>query len=186
MHRAPAPEAARKTLVVANIGARIGAAVSRLRYGLPVRCVMMRSRDRREAGLRRSEQQHRQDHQPCDYLPHGAQPGARHSFLPGHPANGIDQFLDLVPLLDRITCGESPRDTVRNVIPKNLLFNLMKRRSHRIDLDQNVHAIPVLFDHAKQASNLALYPLQTGRNTFARHLIHSLIHNPCGVYNASK
>ena len=78
--------------------------------------------------------------------------------LPCHSPDRIDQFLNLVALIDRIARRKCVHNAVRYVVSQDLSFNLMQRRAHRIDLGQYVDAGALLADHPEQPADLALDP----------------------------
>ena len=50
----------------------------------------------------------------------------------------------------------------------------MQRRAHRIDLGQDIHAIPVVFDHPQQATNLTLDAPEALGDLSLRNIVHGV------------
>ena len=75
-------------------------------------------------------------------------------WLPGHPTDRRDQFLNLVPLVSHIARGECSGDTMRDVIAEDLFLDFMQGGADGVDLRQHIHAIAIVLDHSKQTANL--------------------------------
>jgi hypothetical protein len=121
-----------------------------------------------------------QDQQSRKRFPEWAVTATPHR-LPRHPPDCRDQLLDLVPLVCHIARRKSIRDTMRDMIAEDILLHLMQRGAHRIDLGQDIHAIPVVFDHSQQAANLTLDALEAPGDLSLRNIVHggrSLIQYP--------
>src|SRR5580658_7904419 len=89
-----------------------------------------------------------------------------------HAGDRGDQFLDLMTLLDHVARGESTRHTVRHVIPQHLFLDLVQRGADGIDLGQQIDAVAVLRDHALQAADLTLNPLQASDHGGLGRVMH--------------
>jgi hypothetical protein len=61
---------------------------------------------------------------------------------------GADQLLDLLLL---IVAG----DTMRDMIAEHLLLHLVQGSAHRVNLREDVHAVAVILDHAREPADPA-------------------------------
>ena len=78
-------------------------------------------------------------------------------------ADDRHQFLDLLTLLGLVAGGDRVLDAMADMVAKYLFFKTPQCRAHRRDLRDDVDAVAVLVDHARQAADLALDPAQTLR-----------------------
>ena len=76
-------------------------------------------------------------------------------------ADDSHQFLDLLALLGLVAGSDRMLNAMTDMVAQDLFFKTPQRRAHRRDLGDDVDAVTVLFDHARQAAHLALDPVQT-------------------------
>src|SRR3546814_8213529 len=91
----------------------------------------------------------------------GSRPSSAHhtvSPLFRQPADNRCQFLDLVPLLVEIPCRERIRNAVLHMVFQDLLLDPVQSSSDSLDLREDVDAIGVLVDHARDSPHLTLDP----------------------------
>ena len=72
----------------------------------------------------------------------------------------VDQFGDLAPLLTLITRSNRVLDAMRHVIGENFFLGLPQRRPRCRELGDDIDAVAVILDHARQAAHLPLDPFE--------------------------
>src|SRR5438067_58517 len=81
--------------------------------------------------------------------------GASLAFGPG---KHVHQFGDLAPLLGLAAGCDCVLDTMRDMIAQHFVLDAPQRCAHGRDLGDDVDAITVLFDHAREPAHLAFDP----------------------------
>src|SRR5258708_17529561 len=74
-------------------------------------------------------------------------------------AHDVHQLFDLSPLIGLVAGGDGMLDAMGDVIAQDLLLDAPKRGPHRRNLRDDVDAIAILIDHARDAAHLALDPV---------------------------
>ena len=72
----------------------------------------------------------------------------------------VDQFADLPALLAFVAGGDRVLDAMGDVIGQDLILGAAQRGAHRRELGDDVDAIAVVLDHAREPAHLALDPLE--------------------------
>ena len=72
------------------------------------------------------------------------------------PAQNIDQFGYLLPLLVSIAGDDGMLDTMRDVFAQNFLFDAPQGSANRRDLRDDIDAIAVFLNHPREAADLPL------------------------------
>ena len=68
----------------------------------------------------------------------------------------LHQLRDFAALIGFVAAGNGMRDAMRNMLAQDFLFRPPQRRAHGGDLRDDIDAVTVVFDHAGQATHLAL------------------------------
>jgi hypothetical protein len=85
-------------------------------------------------------------------MPEGAQ---KWRWLLARSADDIHQFRDLLAPLPFVTGGNGMFDTGRNMIAQYFFLRTAQRRAHRRNLRHHINAIAIVFDHSRNATDLA-------------------------------
>src|ERR1700722_15382238 len=88
--------------------------------------------------------------------------------------NDLHQLGDLAPLLGLIARRDRLFDAMGGVIGEDFLFGAAQRRAHRRKLRDDVDAIAVVLDHAREPTNLALDPLQPFQHRCLGNCLHAV------------
>src|SRR5207244_10604469 len=67
----------------------------------------------------------------------------------------IHQLGHLLALLGGVAAGNGVLDAVGHVIAQDLLLDAPERRPHRRDLRDDIDAVAIVLDHAREPSHLA-------------------------------
>jgi hypothetical protein len=76
--------------------------------------------------------------------------------LPIGASDDVHQLSHLLPLLRAVAAGDGVLDAVSDVLAQHLLLDLPEGSAHGGDLRHHVDAVPVLRNHAGEATDLAL------------------------------
>ncbi len=68
---------------------------------------------------------------------------------------------DFAPLIRCVAGNDRMLDTMFDVVVKNRVLDLLERGLHRPDLVDDIDAVAVVRDHARDAANLALDAAQS-------------------------
>jgi hypothetical protein len=68
----------------------------------------------------------------------------------------VHELGDFAALLGGVAAFDRVLDAMRHVIAQDFLFHATERRPHRRDLRDDVDAVALLVDHAREASHLPL------------------------------
>lgn len=69
-------------------------------------------------------------------------------------ADHVHQFGNLLTLLNFVSGGDGMLHAMSHVIPQHFLFEFAQRGAHRGNLRDNIDAVAVLADHARDAAYL--------------------------------
>ena len=72
----------------------------------------------------------------------------------------VDQFANLAALLAFVAGGDRVLDAMGDVIGENLIFGAAQSRPRRRELGDDIDAIAIVLDHAREPAHLALDPLE--------------------------
>jgi hypothetical protein len=112
----------------------------------------------------------------ADALPH-VLIGETVTTSPGHAlaigaGDDVHQLRDLLALIGAVAGDDRVLDAMGDVIAQDLLLGAPQRGAHRRDLRDDVDAVAVVLDHAGEAADLPLdpvEPLETGRLDILAH-----------------
>ena len=76
------------------------------------------------------------------------------------PADGVHQFRDLTALVGFVARGNGVLDAMGDVVAQDFFFGATQCRAHGGDLRDDVDAVAVLFDHARETAHLAFDPVE--------------------------
>lgn len=88
---------------------------------------------------------------------------------------------DFTPLIRCVAGHDRMLDAMLDVIVENCIFNFLERRLYCLDLVDDIDAIAVVRDHARDAANLALDAAQSHGSHFLDRVSHSGNIYPYGV-----
>jgi hypothetical protein len=80
--------------------------------------------------------------------------------LPVAAGKHLDQFADLAALLALIARRDRMLDAVGDVIGEDLVFGAAQRGAHRRELGDDIDAIAIVLDHAREPAHLAFDPFE--------------------------
>lgn len=92
--------------------------------------------------------------------------------LSGYPTDGLDQFLDLRPLVGDVPRRKRAGHTMENVVAQDFLLGPLQGGPDRRDLRDNIDAVAIAPDHSRDPANLSrnpVEPLQNGRLCWLAH-----------------
>src|ERR1700730_9660204 len=75
-------------------------------------------------------------------------------------ADDLHQLGDLAPLGALVARGNGFLNAVGDMVAQDFLLGASQRGAHRRDLGDDVDAVAILLNHAREATNLPLDPLQ--------------------------
>ena len=75
-------------------------------------------------------------------------------------ADHVHQFRDLAALVGLVAGRDRVLDAMGDVIAQDFLLDPAQRRARGRDLGDDVDAVAIVFHHAGEAADLALYPVQ--------------------------
>src|SRR5882757_8125597 len=76
----------------------------------------------------------------------------------------VHQFRDLAALVGLVTGRDRVLDAMGDMVAQDFLLDPAQRRPRRRDLGDDVDAVAIVLDHAGEAADLALYPVQPFQN----------------------
>lgn len=80
--------------------------------------------------------------------------------LPIGPADHVHQLGNLAPLVDLVAGSDRMFNAMCNVVAQDLLLGTPERRAHGGNLGDNIDAVAVALDHAGEAADLPLDPVE--------------------------
>jgi len=85
----------------------------------------------------------------------------------------LHQLGDLAPLIRCVAGNDRMLDAMLDVIVKNRVLDLLERGLHCLDLVEDIDAVAVIRDHARNATNLALDAAQSHGSRFLDRVSHT-------------
>ncbi len=79
---------------------------------------------------------------------------------PVRPSQHLHQFRDLLALIGAVAGGDRAFHAMRDMVAQHFLLDAAQRRAHGGNLRDDVDAIAVLLDHAREPAHLSFDPLQ--------------------------
>ena len=92
----------------------------------------------------------------------------------------FEKFVDLGLSLAVVAGMERVCNAMLQMIRESLLLDAVERRAHGPDLGQHVDAITIFFDHAGNATHLALDATESGELGFLQLFVHALNYTRVG------
>jgi hypothetical protein len=114
----------------------------------------------RPVGRGQNPQRHQIDQGHDGSIQTSRQPGIRPTSSLRPPEHG-HQFGDLGALLRLVAARDRVLDAMRDVIPQDFFLGAAQGGTHRRDLRDDVDAVAILVDHARQAANLTFDAAET-------------------------
>src|SRR3974390_1872500 len=96
-------------------------------------------------------------------------------------AHDVHQLFDLAPLIGLVAGGGSVPHAVRDGIAQHFFLETPQRRAHRRDLGDDVDAVAIVLDHARNAAHLALDAVQPFRARLLDVIPHAGYIPPYGI-----
>ncbi len=84
----------------------------------------------------------------------------------------LHQLGDFAPLIRGVAGNDRMLDAMLDVVVQNRVLDLLERGLHRLDLVDDIDAVAVVRDHARDAANLALDAAQAHGSRFLDKVSH--------------